>query len=112
MRKISLVLVAAMLLSVGSVFANDSKKGAEPSKNLSTQIVKLLDDNDFNENFVGATAQVLFTLNGDKEIVVLSIDTDQDGLEGFIKNKLNYKQVNFTEYEKGKKYTVSVRIAR
>ncbi len=111
MRKISLVLVAAMLLSVGGVFANDSRKGMEPSKDLSAQIEKLLHNNDFNDTYVGSTAQVLFVLNSDKEIVVLSIDTDQDGLEGFIKNRLNYKQVNFDDYEKGKKYTVSVRIA-
>ena len=49
-------------------------------------------------------------LNSDKEIIVLSVDTDQEALEGFIKGRLNYQEVNTDEYEEGKKYTVSVRI--
>lgn len=110
MRKFSLVLVAAMLLSVGSVFANDSEKEGVPTNNLSSQIVKLLNHNDFSDAYIGSTAQVLFMLNSDKEIVVLSVDTDHEGLEGFIKGRLNYQEVNFDKYEAGKKYTVSVRI--
>ena len=64
MRKFSLVLVAAMLLSAGSIFANDSKK-VEPTKKLSSQIAQLLDDN----NFIiedDLTAHVRFTLNSNQ----------------------------------------------
>lgn len=113
MRKVSLMLVAALLLSTGSIFANDSKKGEEPSKaqNLSEQIGDFLYNNDFDEKYKGHTAQVLFMLNDDKEIIVLSVETDKEDLEGFIKNRLNYKQVDFSNYEEGKKYTVSVRVA-
>jgi hypothetical protein len=112
MRKVSLMLVAALLLSTGSIFANDSKKDAKPSKteNLSAQIGKFLNSNNLKENNLGQEAQVLFMLNSDKEIIVLSVDTDQEALEGFIKGRLNYQEVNTDEYEEGKKYTVSVRI--
>ena len=111
MRKFSLVLVAAMLLSAGSVFANDSKskKNVEPAKNLSSQIAKLLDDNNFIiENDI--TADVRFTLNSNKEIVVLSVKTEDETLEGFVKSRLNYKKVDLTEYREGRTYTVPVRI--
>lgn len=113
MRKVSLMLVAALLLSTGSIFANDSKKDVKSSKsqNLSEQIGSYLNDNEFNERHDGHSAQVLFMLNEDKEIIVLSVDTDADNLEGFIKSRLNYKHVDLSEYEAGKKYTVSVRIA-
>lgn len=112
MRKISFVLVAAMLLSVSSAFANnDPIKKDKPSKSLSEQIRQILDNNEFTENEDGARAQVLFMLNDDKEIVVLSVDADENSpLEGFIKSKLNYRQVDLAEYEEGKKYTVSVRV--
>ena len=50
-------------------------------------------------------------LNSDKEIIVLSIATDQEDLEYFIKSRLNYHKVAISEYEEGKKYTVSIRIA-
>lgn len=113
MRKVSLMLVAALLLSTGSIFANDSKKDAKPPKtqNLSEQIGKFLNSNSFSENQQGYQAQVLFMLNSDKEIIVLSVDTKEEEFEGFIKAKLNYKTVAINEYEEGKKYTVSVRIA-
>ena len=107
------MLVAALLLSTGSIFANDSKKDAKPSKteNLSQQIGELLNNNNLKENHQGQEAQVLFMLNSDKEIVVLSVDTETEDLEGFIKARLNYKAVAINEYEEGKKYTVSVRVA-
>ena len=113
MRKVSLMLVAALLLSTGSIFANDSKKDPKPSKtqNLSEQIGKFLNSNNLKENNLGHEAQVLFMLNRDKEIVVLSVETDQEVLEGFIKNRLNYQEVAINDFEEGKKYTVSVRIA-
>jgi len=113
MRKVSLMLVAALLLSTGSIFANDSKKDAKPSKtqNLSEQIGEFLASNYLQENNLGHEAQVLFMLNSDKEIIVLSIATDQEDLEYFIKSRLNYHKVAISEYEEGKKYTVSIRIA-
>lgn len=112
MRKISFVLVAAMLLSTGSMFATDGKKGNknDPSKSLSAQIGKLLNYNNFTADEEGKTAQVLFTLNSDKEIVVLSVDTEDATLDAFIKGRLNYHEVDMSTYEEGKKYTVSVRI--
>lgn len=110
MRKLGVVLVAAMLLTSGNIFANDLKKGVKPSKTLSAQISKLLKVNSFGSTYDGAFAKVLFTLNNDKEIVVLSVNTDEKKLKSFITAKLNYKEVVLDNFEAGKNYTVSVRI--
>ncbi len=110
MRKFSLVFVAAMLLSTGSIFANDLKR-VEPSETLSVQISKMLKENTFDlkENSE-LTAQVRFTINNEGEIVVMSVDTKYSNLEGFVKNRLNYKKVQLDNYREGKIYTVPVRI--
>jgi hypothetical protein len=112
MRKITFVLVAAMLLATGSSFANNNPIIKEkPTKNLSEQIGALLENNNLTEKEEGATAEVIFMLNDYNEIVVLSVDTDDnDSLEGFIKGKLNYQEVDSNQYETGKKYSVSVRV--
>lgn len=112
MRKISFVLIAAMLLTAGSSFANNTPtKKEDPTKSLTAQIGEILNNNNFTENDEGQRAQVLFMLNNDKEIVVLSVDTEENSsLEGFIKSKLNYQEVDLASYEEGKKYTVSVRV--
>ncbi len=111
MRKISLLLVAAMLLSTGSILANNPTMGKDPSKSLSEQIKDLLRNNNFSSDEQGKTAQVLFTLNSEREIVVLSVDTDDATLDAFIKASLNYHEVDLSSFEEGKKYTVSVSIS-
>lgn len=110
MRKISLVLVAAMLLFTGNILANDVKDN-DPTKSLSTQISEILDNNDFTDDVVDQTAQVRFTLNNHGEIVVMSVDTKNIKLESFVKARLNYKKVEVDNLEEGKLFTISVRIA-
>ncbi|MGB6152546.1 MAG: hypothetical protein WBG48_11185 [Pricia sp.] len=110
MRKLSLVFVAAMLLSAGNGFANEVNT-VDPSKSLSAQIGQLLSDNAFTENEVAQTAQVRFTLNNERQIVVLSVTTENAILANFVKAKLNYKEVALDAYKEGKVYTVPVRIA-
>ncbi|MFX0558147.1 hypothetical protein ACOCEA_15200 [Maribacter sp. CXY002] len=110
MRKLSLVFVAALVFASGSIFANDIEN-VKPTKSLSAQISKILADNNFSNAEVNLTAQVRFTLNGEGEIVVLSVDTDFVNLERFVKNKLNYAKVDVANAEEGKLYTIPVRIA-
>jgi len=109
MRKLSLVVVAAMLLTTGNVLANDITFES-PTKSLSSQISAMLSENNFSEEQTDLTAQVRFTLNNDGEIVVLSVSTDFDKMESFVKNKLNYQKVNINEAEEGKIYTIPVRV--
>lgn len=110
MRKLSLVFVAAMLLVTGNILANDSVKD-NPTKKLSTQIGELLENNYLTFDDVSLTAQVRFTLNNEGQIVILSVDTDNERLESFVKGRLNYKKVEVTGAEEGKMFTVPIRIA-
>ncbi|MBT8296822.1 MAG: hypothetical protein HKP42_10910 [Maribacter sp.] len=110
MRKLSLVFVAAMLLVTGNILANDSVKN-DPAKTLSTQIHDLMDDNNFTSDDVSLTAQVRFTLNNEGEIVVLSVDTDNERFASFVKGRLNYKKVEVAGAKEGKMFTVPIKIA-
>ncbi len=111
MRKLSLVFAAALLFTAGNVFANNATT-VDPSQSLSEQISDFLKlkDNVFNIDNQDLTANVLFTLNHNKEIVVISVDTESDVLEGFVKSRLNYQEVALTDFHEGKLYTVPVRI--
>ena len=111
MRKLSLVFVAAMLLATGNILANDSIKD-DPAKKLSTQIHDLMDDNDFSSDDVNLTAQVRFTLNNEGEIVVLSVDSDNERLAAFVKGRLNYKKVDVAGAgaQEGKMFTIPIKI--
>ncbi len=109
MRKISLVVVAAAMFAVGSVSANNNPTPSSSKSELASQIHKMLSDNNFA---IGddLTADVRFMVNSDGEIVVISVDTTNNELEGFVKGRLNYKKVKSDGAVTGKTYTVPVRI--
>jgi hypothetical protein len=108
MKKISLTLVAAMLLFTGSVLGNGSDKG-DPSKALRKQVKELLEDyrSEPNRNLV---ASILFTINRENEIVVLSVKTKNSNLKEYIKTRLNYKEAKTEESAGGRKFVIQVRV--
>jgi len=113
MKKISLVFAAALLLSAGNVFATEGPAEAEnPKAKISTQIESLLEEhNGFNLGEADElSAVVRFMLNDDKEIVVLSVDTQDERLERFVKARLNYEKVADQNLKVGKAYKVPVRV--
>lgn len=113
MKKVSLLLVAAALLISGNVMAIEGKPGTstDPESKICAQIGDLLDDNSFElKEDADLTAFVRFTLNDEHEIVVLSVDTENDRLEGFVKARLNYHKVADQNLTEGKIYQVPIRI--
>lgn len=110
MRKFSLVLVAAALFISGNLFANDSDN-TDPERSLKTQIQQLLKVNKLVvEDSEELTAKVLFTINSEEEIVVISVETDDSYLESFVKGKLNYKKVELNEFVEGRMYRMPIRV--
>ncbi|NAS11255.1 hypothetical protein [Poritiphilus flavus] len=110
MRKLSVVMVAAMLLTAGSIFASDPEK-PKSEKGLSYQVWKLLKDNRIEvAEDEDLQAEILITINEDNEIVVIKVDSEDQKLDRFVKARLNYKKVDFTPLEKGKRYIIPLRI--
>jgi hypothetical protein len=76
---------------------------------LSTQIWELLNENNLAVDNYDLTAKVIFTVNSEREIVVISVDTMDSDLESFVKSTLNYKKVQLEEVIEGKMYTLPLR---
>ncbi|MEJ1223462.1 hypothetical protein [Sediminicola sp. 1XM1-17] len=116
MKKIKSILIAAMLLTVGNVLANDleltERSIVDPENNLTLQIGEMLMDNSFVYNGKDLLAEVRFTLNRQSEIVVLSVMTEEGPMESFVKSKLNYQKVSQSGFEEGKIFTVQVRVCQ
>lgn len=108
MRKVCMAFFAVTLFVFGSLKANPIKD-VKPNENLSAQIHEMLSSNSFNvQNDL--VANVRFTINKEGEIVVLSVDTEDISLEGFVKGRLNYQKVELQNIKEGRLYTVPVRI--
>ncbi|KZS40274.1 hypothetical protein AWE51_04785 [Aquimarina aggregata] len=91
MKKLN-VLFLAIIIAVSSVaHANTNPSTTE---NVLTQEIKgLLKKPNFkitNE----LIADVILTINDENEIVVLSVDSESEVLENYIKGRLNYKKVH------------------
>ena len=109
MRKISLVFLSAVFLVTTSLSATETEPVSDVSKNLSSQITQLLEDHTLEVN-KDLTAMVMITINEDSEIVVISVDTEDETLEKVLKAKLNYEKVELAPQYSGKLFKVPVRI--
>ena len=109
MKKLKLI---ALILAIGisSISFAAPTNNADPKSELREQIVNFLGDNIevFCENDV--KAEVVFTLNNKSEIVIVSVNCENENLDGFIKSKLNYKKVNVSVLNEGKIYHMPLSI--
>lgn len=113
MRKLSLVVAAALLLSAGNVFATEGPSSIEnPNAKISTQIESLLEEhNGYNLGDADElSATVKFMLNEENEIVVLTVDSQDERLEDFVKARLNYETVADQNLKVGKVYKIPIRV--
>ena len=103
-----MAFLATALFATGTLLANPTEN-LKPTTNLSTQIHAMLESNSFDVDN-DLVADVRFTINKEGEIVVLSVDTQDEVLEGFVKGRLNYQKVDISNAKEGRLYTVPVRI--
>ena len=106
MKTLKTTLVALSLLFVTSAFANNITIANSPEK-ASIEISALLNNPDFlvleNESVA-----VELVLNKNKEVVVISVDSNTPEIYTFISDRLNRKVLK-TELEQGKVYTLTVK---
>ncbi|MBW8243291.1 hypothetical protein K1F50_10810 [Muricauda oceani] len=109
MKNFKKITVALALFVTMGAFATEGKKETK-NNNLSGQIYEMLKDNQFNADEKELTAEVKFIVNEKGELVVLSVETKDEVLEGFVKSRLNYKKVQLDNVAPGRVYEIPVRI--
>lgn len=108
MKKSFVLLVIALIMNVAFV----SAKELSPRKNYARttqELTSLLSPSKAIEELehdVVVKVRVLITLTGD--IVVLETNTDNEKLENYIKDNLNYKKLSSNELELGNDYVFEV----
>lgn len=107
--KFILLVSAVFLLNVVTAFANPIK----PTDQLREEIVDIigfsfLDDYEENEY----SADVLFTVNSEQELIVLSVNSESDEAEDYLRDKLNYKKVDHLPSKYGEIYLLPVKMVK
>jgi hypothetical protein len=108
MKTLKKLLMVVVLVVTASALASN-KKPVHFEKAVE-EIVAILGKPSFEVTKQDLVAQFVITINSDNEIVVLSVDTNKQEVEQFIKSRLNYKKVSSTELKKGRVYKVPLRV--
>ncbi len=95
MRNLKIYLVAMLLTMGTAVFANTNPVKVEKPETITEQIAELLKNPTFKVE-QDIMAKVTLMVNGDKELVVLNVDTEDQKIESFIKSRLNYQKLETT----------------
>ena len=107
MKRLRLLVLALALTVSGTVLATNPSTLTAKAES-SQEIKKLLQDPEFIVEH-DMDAKVLFTLNEDNEIIVLSVETEFDEVESFVKSRLSFQELE-ADLEQGKQYIVPVKI--
>ena len=112
MKNLKLFILALGLFSINVSAANFHP--IKPTDELRIEIVDMIGSNSLNEIMIAGQheATVLFTVNSKKELIVLSVDTDNVQLESYLKWKLNYKKVHYRPSKIGEIYLLPVKMAK
>ena len=111
MKNVKLFILALGLFTLNLSAANLNP--IKPTDDLRIEMVDLIGSNFMDEMLADEyEADVLFTVNANKELIVLSVDSDNTDLETYLKRKLNYKKVNHKPNKHGEIYLLPVRMVK
>jgi hypothetical protein len=106
MKKLSVILVAFVLLLGTNVTAANVELDKETKLTISQEIGDLLTDADMELDY-DVNANVTFMINEEGEIVVLTVETMDSSIESFIKSRLNYQKLQ-NKLLAGEEYKVPI----
>ncbi|MCB0669002.1 MAG: hypothetical protein KDC80_24425 [Saprospiraceae bacterium] len=100
-RLLAGTLCLALLSMSSNVYANGGDD-PETISNLRSNIVKLVDAPRLGENGINkAEVKLRFYINKDHEIVVVDTGTQNNYLDSFLKNRLNYQRIKDKNLKSG-----------
>ncbi|MDC8003403.1 hypothetical protein POV27_05035 [Aureisphaera galaxeae] len=108
MKTIKSIMLAMVLLVATTLSASNGLVDKKKPTTVTEEIGYLLENPSFEiKKEINTTAVVMF--NEDGELVVLSVDTDNQRIERFVKSRLNYQKLS-NKLDEGKKYKVPIRL--
>ncbi len=102
------MLVAVLLLSSTSMYPSYERSERNPSNELKTKVEALLDGYFEMSSDKEFKATVIFTINKEQELVVLSVDSIDSEFCDFVKSSLNYQEIKIEGVIEGRKYTLPI----
>ncbi|MFD1316690.1 hypothetical protein [Namhaeicola litoreus] len=111
MKKVKILVLALALFAMNVSAATLAP--VKPNAQLRADIVELIGPNcPYESDKVSCSAEVIFTINSEGEIVIISVNSENQDAEGFLKSKLNYKKVNFKPDHAGELFLLPLKMVK
>jgi len=111
MRNLKLFVLALALFTINVSAAN--LEPIKPTDELRIEIVDMIGSSWMDEMIESEySADVLFTVNSKKELIVLSVNSENHYLESYLKRKLNYRKVDHKPSQPGEIYLLPVKMIK
>ena len=111
MKKLKLFIIVFAIFAMNAYASNTDP--IKPTNQLRAEIVDFIGQNcpyEYDKN--ECTAEVLFTVNINGEIIVLTVISPNPKAESYLKSKLNYKKVSHTPKREGEVYLLPLRMIK
>jgi hypothetical protein len=111
MKDFKMLFIAMMIFAMSpgnNLFAQE-----KPKDKLRDEIITLIGKEcPFDYKKDQCTAKMLFTVNMERELVVIRVESKNPDADSYLKRKLNYKKLNFKPVREGEIYLLPFRIAK
>ncbi|MFK7811096.1 MAG: hypothetical protein AB8B59_01295 [Maribacter sp.] len=113
MRKSILVLSLVMLFSLSnSIAANPEVNKPKTSKAITGQIYNMLGENIIPNEIRGSKAEVRIAVDTGNYLRVLSVETENEAFENFIRTSIDFKKLTKGTYEQGVIYRIPLEVRK
>jgi len=111
MKNFKLFVLALALFTINVSAANLNP--IKPSDDLRIEMIDLIGSTYMDEMFADHhAAEVLFTVNSNHEIIILSVECDNPQIERYLKRKLDYRKVDHKPSKPGEIYLLPVTMVK
>ena len=109
MKNLKLLALAMVIISVQFVEAKENP--VLPNESLRSEVVELIGTMYYGDyEDVDFFVDVLFTVNSNRELIVLSVDARDKDVRSYFKRKLNYKKVDHVPGKTGEIFLLPVKV--
>ena len=109
MKNLKVLALAMVIFSLQIAEAKETP--VLPNENLRSEVVELIGPMYFgNYEDMEFSVEVLFTINSNRELIVLDVDAKDKSVRSYFKRKLNYKTVDHMPSKPGEIFLLPVKV--
>ena len=113
MKRLPILFMLAVLLSLNTVLAaNPNSTEPKLAKAMVSQVYALLQENKIPDAIRGSMAEIRVAVDDGNYLRILSIETENEALEKFIRTSIDFEKLRKGSYEQGIVYRIPLEVRK